>query len=112
MNSWMCWLIWCVFLKGIWITQIVGQPLAKKEYRIHWNWRYKKLLITTFPCWEWNLDLLEEQCLSFIAVKRHHNHDNLCKMKHLTGAYSQLICLVYYDVQSDMVLEKNLRALI
>ena len=53
------------------------------------------------------------QC--FIAVKRHHDHDNSYKGKHLIGAGLQFRGLVYYHhgrkhggVQADMVLEKLL----
>ena len=52
------------------------------------------------------------KCLSFIAVKRHHNHDNTYKGKHLIGAGLQFRGLAQYyhglkhgGLQADMVME-------
>ena len=53
-----------------------------------------------------------------IAVKRHHEHGNSYKGKHLIGAGLQFRGLVHYhhgrkrgSVQSDMMLEKESRIL-
>ena len=56
--------------------------------------------------------------LGFIVVKRHHDHGNSYKGKHLIGAGLQLRDLVHCHhggkhggMQADMGLEKKLRAL-
>jgi hypothetical protein len=53
-----------------------------------------------------------------IAVKRHHEHGNSYKGKHLIGAGLQFRGLVHYhhgrkhgSIQSDMMLEKEPRIL-
>ena len=53
----------------------------------------------------------------FIAVKRHHDQGNSSKGKHLSGVAYSFRGLVYYHgrthrgMQTDMVLEKELRVL-
>jgi hypothetical protein len=51
--------------------------------------------------------------LDFIAVKRHHDHGNSYKNKHVIGNYSFRVLVHYHhggkhgSMQADMVLEKK-----
>jgi hypothetical protein len=64
------------------------------------------------------LAITKLQSQGCIAVKRHHDHGNSYKGKHLIGAGLLLKGLVHYQhgrkhgaVQADMVLEMGLRVL-
>jgi hypothetical protein len=66
-----------------------------------------------FKIWMWLGDIAQ---WGFIAMKRHHDHGNSYKGKHLIGAGSEFRGLVHchhggrhVGMQADLVLERSLR---